>query len=102
MAHRPTTITSIICFFLELTATPEEWKGWLVSQHKLPDQPIADDVSDLSDDDAKAVGDNNDDGYNDDGYNDNYISRGLCGTGPVNQKDFTIQEVPNIPTCPVD
>ena len=29
---------------------------------------------------------------NDDGYYDNYISRGLCGTGPVNQQDFTIQD----------
>ena len=33
---------------------------------------------------------------NDDGYFDNYISRGLCGTGPVNQQDFTIQNVLNI------
>eukprot|EP00751_Fragilariopsis_kerguelensis_P030908 CAMPEP_0170925016 /NCGR_PEP_ID=MMETSP0735-20130129/12028_1 /TAXON_ID=186038 /ORGANISM="Fragilariopsis kerguelensis, Strain L26-C5" /LENGTH=565 /DNA_ID=CAMNT_0011325007 /DNA_START=152 /DNA_END=1845 /DNA_ORIENTATION=- len=28
----------------------------------------------------------------DDGYYDNYLSRGLCGTGPVNQQDFTIQD----------
>ena len=28
----------------------------------------------------------------DDGYYDNYISRGLCGTGPVTQQDFTIQD----------
>ena len=33
---------------------------------------------------------------NDDGYFDNYISRGLCGTGPVNQQDFTIQDALNI------
>ena len=32
----------------------------------------------------------------DDGYYDNYISRGLCGTGPVNQQDFTIQDAVNI------
>jgi len=31
----------------------------------------------------------------DDGYYDNYISRGLCGTGPVNQQDFTIQDAVN-------
>ena len=39
---------------------------------------------------------------NDDGYFDNYISRGLCGTGPVNQQDFTIQDAINIglnPKC---
>ena len=37
--------------------------------------------------------------YNDedDGYYDNYISRALlCGTGPVNQQDFTIQDAANI------
>ena len=35
---------------------------------------------------------------NDDGYFDNYISRGLCGTGPVNPQDFTIQatKIPKI------
>ena len=33
---------------------------------------------------------------NDDGYFDNYISRGLCGTGPVNKQDFTIQDALNI------
>ena len=33
---------------------------------------------------------------NDDGYFDNYISRGLCGTGPVNQHNFTIQDALNI------
>ena len=33
---------------------------------------------------------------NDDWYYDNYISRGLCGTGPVNQQDFTIQDAVNI------
>ena len=32
----------------------------------------------------------------DDGYYDNYISRGLCGTGPVNKQDFTIQDALNI------
>ena len=32
----------------------------------------------------------------DDGYYDNYISRGLSGTGPVNQQDFTIQDAINI------
>ena len=34
--------------------------------------------------------------HDDDGYYDNYISRGLCGTGPVNQQDFTIQDAVNI------
>ena len=29
-------------------------------------------------------------------YYDNYISRGLCGTGPVNQQDFTIQDAANM------
>ena len=48
----------------------------------------------------------NDNGYNnncislddeEDGYDDKYISRALlCGTGPVNQKDFTIQDALNI------
>ena len=32
----------------------------------------------------------------DDGFFDNYISRGLCGTGPVNQQDFTILDALNI------
>ena len=32
----------------------------------------------------------------DDGYYNNYISRGLCGTSPVNQQDFTIQDAINI------
>jgi len=32
----------------------------------------------------------------DDGFYDDYISRGLCGTGPVNQQDFTIQDALNI------
>ena len=32
----------------------------------------------------------------DDGYYDNYISRGRCGTGPINQQDFTIQDAVNI------
>ena len=33
---------------------------------------------------------------NADGFYNNYISRGLCGTGPVNQQDFTIQDAANI------
>ena len=34
---------------------------------------------------------------NNDGYYDNYISRALlCGTDPVNQKDFTIRDAVNI------
>ena len=37
---------------------------------------------------------------NDDGYYNNYISRGLCGTGPVNQQDFTIQDAINIGLSP--
>ena len=32
----------------------------------------------------------------DDGYYDNYISRALLCTGPVNQRDFTIQDALNI------
>ena len=36
----------------------------------------------------------------DDGYYDNHISRGLCGTGPVNQQDFTIQDAVNIGLSP--
>jgi len=36
----------------------------------------------------------------DDGYYDNYISRDLCGIGPVNQQDFTIQDAVNIGRSP--
>ena len=35
-----------------------------------------------------------------DGYYDNYISRRLCGTGPVNQQDFTIQDAVHIGLSP--
>ena len=31
-----------------------------------------------------------------DGFYDNYISRGLCGTGPVNQQEFSILDAINI------
>ena len=37
---------------------------------------------------------------NDDRYYDNYISRALCGTGPVNQQDSTIQDAVNIGLSP--
>ena len=32
----------------------------------------------------------------DDGFFDDYISRGLCGTGPVNQQEFSILDAINI------
>ena len=45
--------------------------------------------------------DNMEDGYNNnnDGSHDNYISRSLCGIGPINQQDFTIQVAVNIGLC---
>ena len=38
------------------------------------------------------------DDYN--GYYNNYISRGLCGTVPVNQQDLTVQDAVNIGLSP--
>ena len=37
---------------------------------------------------------------NDGGYYDNYISRGLCGIGPVNQQNFAMKNAVNIGLSP--
>ena len=37
---------------------------------------------------------------NDDGFYDDYISRGLCGTGPINKQEFSILDAVNIGLTP--
>ena len=36
----------------------------------------------------------------DDGFYDDYISRGLCGSGPINKQEFSILDAVNIGLAP--
>mmetsp|Transcript_38702 Transcript_38702/g.44222 ORF Transcript_38702/g.44222 Transcript_38702/m.44222 type:complete len:233 (-) Transcript_38702:153-851(-) len=84
-----------------------EWKGWITRQHIIEPEPAVATYTSLD----------NEDGFVDkcipsavpaaakymsfdavqDRHDDNYISRALFrGTGPVNQRDFTIQDAVNI------
>ena len=84
-----------------------EWKDWIACQQMEPEpEPAAATYTSSEEDDGydnnRTSLDNEEDGYNNnnDGYYDNYILRGLCGTGPVNQQDFTIQDAVNIGLSP--
>ena len=60
-----------------------ECEGWIACRQKTEPEPTAATYTSLNN--------------NEDGYDNNYISRALlCGTGPVTQQDFTIQDAVNM------
>ena len=72
-----------------------EWKDWKACQQTEPEsEPAAATYTSSEDNggDNNCISLNKEDWYdnNDNGYYNNYISRDLCGTGPVNQQNFTI------------
>ena len=78
-----------------------EWEAWIACQQKKLNLNLLDNEEDRYDNNCTPR-DNAEDEYdnNNDWYYYNYISRGLCGTGPVKQQDFTIHDAVNIGLTP--